>query len=193
MYDGLLPIILQICRVHLNRAMLTIHSFIFGPFQENTYVIHDPTGSGVIIDPGCYEQSEQRQLHDYIVDNNIKITSIVNTHCHIDHVLGNEYAKKEFDAPLYIPQGEESVFKSVKVYAPNYGFPNYHEAEVDGYLFEDNSLNIGESVWDILLVPGHSPDIWPSISLRINIVLGVTSCLMVVLVVQTCQEETSKH
>lgn len=137
--------------------MLNIHSFIFGPFQENTYIVHDESGQGVIIDPGCYQQIEEEALRKYIQSHNIVITQIINTHCHIDHVLGNEFAKKNFDAPLYIPKGEDAVFQAVRVYAPDYGFPNYVEAEVDGYLSENDNLVTGNSSWEILHVPGHSP------------------------------------
>ncbi|HPH46176.1 MAG TPA: MBL fold metallo-hydrolase, partial [Chryseolinea sp.] len=34
--------------------MLTIQSFEFNPFQENTYVLFDETQECVIIDPGCF-------------------------------------------------------------------------------------------------------------------------------------------
>ena len=137
--------------------MLEIQPFIFGPFQENTYIIHDATGDGIIIDPGCTQPSEQKQLQHYVESHKLQITKVVNTHCHIDHVLGNEFAKTQFDAPLWIPEGEEDVYRAVQVYAANYGFPQYQEAEVDGYLNENQQLIVGETIFEILLVPGHSP------------------------------------
>lgn len=134
-----------------------IQAFIFGLFQENTYVVHDDTGSGAIFDPGCYDRSEQEELLQYIENQNISIDKIINTHCHIDHVLGNDFAKRQFQAPLYIPALEKPVYRSVQVYAASYGFPQYREAEVDGYLSEEDELVIGETSWKILFVPGHSP------------------------------------
>ena len=57
--------------------MLQVKSFVFGPVQENTYVICDDTLEGVIIDPGCYDRQEQLELTNYIVDEGIKIQSIL--------------------------------------------------------------------------------------------------------------------
>ncbi|MDH3710391.1 MAG: MBL fold metallo-hydrolase [Cyclobacteriaceae bacterium] len=137
--------------------MIHIQTFIFGPFQENTYIIHDHSGVGAIFDPGCYEKSEQDQLLQYVEAQNIKIDKVINTHCHIDHVLGNEFVKKHFQAPLLIPALEDPVLKAVQVYAASYGFPQYQEAEVDEFLSEEDELVIGETPWKILFVPGHSP------------------------------------
>ena len=37
------------------------------------------------------------------------------------------------------------------------GFPAYTEAEIDEYLPESGTIEIGGSAWEVLLVPGHSP------------------------------------
>ena len=137
--------------------MLRLESFVFGPFQENTYILSDETGMGVVIDPGCYEPQEQQQLSDYVDTNEIQINQIINTHCHIDHVLGNEFAKNRFKSPLAIPSGEKEVYRAVQSYAPVYGFPKYTEAEVDHFLSESDTINFGNTTLEILLVPGHSP------------------------------------
>ena len=156
MWRGKLLIIPQICT---NRflLMLKIESFIFGPFQENTYVLFDETSEGVILDPGCYEQQEQLTLSQFISDNHIKIIQVINTHCHIDHVLGNQFVKNKYQAPLAIPEGEKEALAAVKIYAPNYGFPAYQEAEVDEYIKEQDTVEFGDTRFDVLLVPGHSP------------------------------------
>ena len=139
------------------RYMLHIQSFVFGPVQENTYVVYDDTGEGIIVDPGCYETQEQLALTTFVSEHNIKIVRIVNTHCHFDHVLGNDFAKKTFKAPLVIPAGEKEVLAAVKVYAPSYGLNRYVEAEVDEYMDENNKLVFGNTSFDTLYVPGHSP------------------------------------
>ena len=54
--------------------MLEIQSFIFGPFQENTYVVHDHTLEGIIVDPGCTQLSEQQQLQQYVESHDLKIS-----------------------------------------------------------------------------------------------------------------------
>lgn len=137
--------------------MLNIESLTFGPFQENTYILSDETGEGIIVDPGCYEVQEQQLLTRYISENNLQITQVVNTHCHIDHVLGNDFVKRQYQSPLSIPEGEKEVLRSVRSYAPVYGFHRYKEAEVDNYLSETDIISFGNINLEVLLVPGHSP------------------------------------
>ncbi len=137
--------------------MLKIESFIFSPFQENTYVAFDETGEGMILDPGCYEQQEQLTLSEFISKNNLRITLAINTHCHIDHVLGNQFVKNKYKIPLAIPEGEKAVYGAVKAYASNYGFPNYQEAVVDQYIKMQDTIEFGNTRFEVLLVPGHSP------------------------------------
>lgn len=138
--------------------MLKLKVFTFNDFAENTYLLYGSSGQAIIIDPGCYYREEQEELHHFITDNHIAVKQVLNTHCHIDHVLGNYFVKERLKVPLLIPQGEEVVLKSVKAYAPSYGFHQYQEASPDAYLTEQTPLTLeGESI-QILSVPGHSPD-----------------------------------
>ncbi|MBY5952480.1 MBL fold metallo-hydrolase [Algoriphagus marincola] len=137
--------------------MLRIKSFTFNPFQENTYVISDQEGHAAIIDPGNYENAENQQILNYIRENNLKPELLLNTHCHIDHVLGNDFIKRTFSIPLLIHDQEIPVLNSVKAYAPNYGFANYSHADPDGYLSEGKSIEIGHEHLEVLFVPGHAP------------------------------------
>lgn len=125
--------------------------------MENTFVVHEDSGGCVIIDPGCYEPIEQEELASYIEDQNLKVIGLVNTHCHIDHVLGNEFIKNTYHVPLTIHRNEEPMLKSVGSYASNYGFPGYQPAEADNFVEEGDEITIGKSKLKVILVPGHSP------------------------------------
>ncbi|MDF2157145.1 MBL fold metallo-hydrolase [Algoriphagus sp. CAU 1675] len=137
--------------------MLKIKSFTFNPFQENTFVVYDEYGNAAIIDPGCFDPGEKRELLDFITENKLKPTLLMNTHCHIDHVLGNAWVKRTFGIPFLIHEKESSVLKSVEVYAPNYGFHGYEGCEADQFLEEGQEIKIGEDTLKVLFVPGHSP------------------------------------
>ena len=137
--------------------MLKIQEFVFNPFQENTYVLFDETGEAVIVDPGCYENHEKQELTEFIESNNLKVTMLLNTHGHIDHVLGNTFVKDKFKVKLFIHKIDEPVMRAVKAYAGNYGFPLYQEASVDSYLEEGKTISFGNQQFKILFVPGHSP------------------------------------
>ena len=53
--------------------MLTIKTFTFNPFQENTYLLFNEKNEGILIDPGCYEPYEQDELKQFISTNNIEL------------------------------------------------------------------------------------------------------------------------
>ncbi|MDH5597918.1 MAG: MBL fold metallo-hydrolase [Cyclobacteriaceae bacterium] len=138
--------------------MLKIKSFVFNPFMENTYLLYDEVSKeGVVIDPGCYEDFEKREIHDFIMEEEIKVTKLINTHCHIDHVFGNYFIKETFNVPFYMHEEDLPTLRSVPTYAPNYGFSHYHGAEPDEFLGEGDRIKIGENNLDILFVPGHAP------------------------------------
>lgn len=137
--------------------MIQIKPFVFNPLSENTFVLFDETKEAIIIDPGCYEQAEKDALSSFVDEEGLNITHLLNTHCHIDHVLGNYYIKNKYNVPLYMHAKEVEVLKAVKVYAPNYGFSNYQEVEADHFVDEGGKIKFGNSILDIIFVPGHAP------------------------------------
>jgi hydroxyacylglutathione hydrolase len=137
--------------------MLQIQSFVFNPFQENTYVLFDETRQCVIIDPGCFEEGEKQELVSFILENQLSVQLLLNTHCHVDHVLGNSFVKEKFKTKLLIHTLDEPILKAVSVYAPNYGFYQYQETSADGYMKEGDIIRFGNQSLNVLFVPGHSP------------------------------------
>lgn len=140
--------------------------------MENTYLLYDETKECIIIDPGCYEKEEQQALHDFIQKENLKVVQLVNTHCHIDHVLGNHFVKEKYKVKLATSAIEEQVLKAVKTYSSNYGFALYQEATVDTYIEEGQQVRFGDAVLEILSVPGHSPGHLVFYNTKENICIG---------------------
>ena len=135
---------------------MDIKSFVFNAFYENTYLLASSNLETLILDPGCYEDFEKKELTDYIKTNKLKPIAIINTHCHIDHVLGNDYLKKLYEIPLWIPAMEKNLLKSVSTYAPTMGIQNYREAQPDKLLGEKDVITFGTDKLEILYAPGHS-------------------------------------
>ncbi|MEX2593898.1 MAG: MBL fold metallo-hydrolase [Anditalea sp.] len=137
--------------------MLQIKSFTFNPFSENTYVLYDGTNEAIIIDPGCYGKEERGELFDFIKNKHLTPIKVLNTHCHIDHVLGNTFVKNSFDIPLWFHRDEEPVLRAVPSYAANYGFPLYQDSKADHYIKEGEVIKFGHTSLQTFLVPGHTP------------------------------------
>lgn len=136
---------------------MQVQAFTFNPFMENTYLAFDETKEAVLIDPGCYDSREQKELIDFVDENELKVKIILNTHGHIDHVLGNYFAKSYFKAPLWIGEKDLDTLRAVEVYAPNYGFQNYQSTQPDKLLKTTEQVTFGNSTLSLLFVPGHAP------------------------------------
>ncbi len=68
--------------------MIQVKKLILNPFQENTFVVYDQTGEAVIIDPGCYSQSDIDEVKWFVDANGLAVKYLILTHGHIDHILG---------------------------------------------------------------------------------------------------------
>jgi len=90
--------------------MIEVKPFIFNAFQENTYLLIDQGNKAcIIIDPGCSNSSEDQVLTDFISDRGLTPVRLLNTHCHIDHILGNHLVADRYGLKLEAHKGEESV------------------------------------------------------------------------------------
>ena len=67
---------------------MEIKIFVNNPWQENTVVLYDRTGEAVIIDCGCFSGEEERRLQDFLSQKKLKPVALLDTHLHIDHILG---------------------------------------------------------------------------------------------------------
>ena len=137
--------------------MLKIHSFTFNTLAENTYVAYDATKACAIVDPGCYTQPEQIALSMFIEQQGLQVTHLINTHAHIDHVLGNQYVKATYQVKLALHQEEIPWLQMTPLYAPIYGFPDYQPAEADIILKTGDRIQLGNTLLKVLHVPGHAP------------------------------------
>ena len=68
--------------------MIKLEVFVFNPFQENTFLISDESGKCIVVDPGMYDPRENKKISEFIEARKLIPEAIVNTHCHVDHVLG---------------------------------------------------------------------------------------------------------
>jgi len=137
---------------------MQIQVFTFNQFFENTIIVFDKTKECVIIDPGCYTISEKDTLQKYISTNNLIPVKLINTHCHIDHILGNNFIAKTYDLELEMNANDMELIKSSNEIAQLYGFTDYEMSPLPKkFLNEGDTLEFGNSQFKILFTPGHAP------------------------------------
>lgn len=137
--------------------MISVHHFAFNPLAENTYVLYDETTECIIIDPGCYDRGEQDMLVSFIREQQLQPVLLLNTHCHIDHVLGNKFVHDMYGLTPEFHRLEEQVLNAMIPYAASTGLVYDPSPAAGRFLEEGGKIAFGKEELDILLTPGHSP------------------------------------
>lgn len=134
-----------------------IEQFTFNGFQENTVVIDDGTLC-VIIDPGCYNRTEEAALVDYITKKGLSLQAVLLTHAHIDHVLGVDFVSRHFGIGFRLHAEDLFNLNAVPNYAHLYGCPGYNPpAEPEAFVEDGEKLVFGEIEMEVFFTPGHAP------------------------------------
>ena len=137
---------------------MTIKTFTFNPFQENTYIIHDETNEAVIIDAGCLNDGEKRVLKHYFEENNLTLKRLINTHLHLDHQFGNKFVHDTFGLMPEAGIEDEFLLDNVTAQARSFGLPITEKIQPLGaYITDNQEIKFGNTVLTALHVPGHSP------------------------------------
>jgi hydroxyacylglutathione hydrolase len=137
--------------------MTNVQSFTNNPYQENTYILYDESGECAIIDPGMETAAEQNAVVNFISDNHLKPVLLLNTHCHIDHVLGNKFIFDQYGLKPRFHIGELPLLEAVVAYAPLMGIRYEVSPLPDEYLPETGSVHFGNTELGLIFAPGHSP------------------------------------
>ena len=131
--------------------------FTFGPFQENTVVLWDETGEGVVIDPGMYHSEEEKVFSSFIEEKGIKLVALWNTHAHIDHVMGNDYIHRTYDLEPVLHQADLPTFDGSMRAAELYGLSYTEGPRPETFMEDGDVLSFGNSACKVLFTPGHAP------------------------------------
>jgi glyoxylase-like metal-dependent hydrolase (beta-lactamase superfamily II) len=137
--------------------MLQIKCFCFNAFQENTYVLYNEKKEAIIIDPGCYFSVEKMQLKNWITEQGLKPTLFLNTHCHLDHVFGNNFISETYELPVHIHANEQIVLDRLPEAAAKWGVPTEPYIGDIKYIEQNEIIPFGEDTFKVLVTPGHSP------------------------------------
>lgn len=137
--------------------MLHVKVFTFSPIQENTYILYNDAGNALIIDPGCYFGAEQETLKNFLKDTGLKPVQLLNTHCHLDHVFGNDFVHKTYGLELHLHPNEVPVLAFAPKSGDSWGMPFTNYKGPLHYLQAGDSVFLDQDELKVLLTPGHSP------------------------------------
>ncbi len=139
--------------------MIKINKFIFNSFAENTYVVWDESSrETMIVDPGCSESHEEKELGDFISSKGLKVKYLVNTHCHIDHIFGCSFVKDKYNVPFYAPEKDVPLIQHFDKQVEYMGLQvNSTPPLPDYYVTENLKIKLGVTEPVFLFTPGHTP------------------------------------
>ena len=137
--------------------MLKQKSFVFNLFAENTYIIYLETGEAAIIDPGCSDAAEYRKLADFIKSNGLKPLLLLNTHAHIDHVLGNDFVYREYGLFPQLHHDDLQLLEALVYSSTFYGVNATASPKPEIFLKDNDIVRLGNAELKVLFAPGHSP------------------------------------
>lgn len=135
---------------------MIVETFTFNAFQENTSVVYQGTDA-VIVDPGCYDRSEQLALKQFVTEKGLTVRAILNTHCHLDHIFGNAFCVDTFQVDLITHKDEMFTLGLAERSAQMYGFPGFEPSpDPNRFVVDHERIQFGALEFQVIFAPGHS-------------------------------------
>ena len=138
---------------------MKIKIFEFNPLGVNTYVLYDRTGECIVVDASSFFPDENELLLNFILDNNLVVKHIINTHLHFDHIFGVNFLASQFGLKLLVHRDDVVLLENLPQQLQLFGFNTNvdYRPEIGSFLAEDDTISFGEQQLRVLHVPGHSP------------------------------------
>lgn len=125
-----------------------------GQMKSNCYLVYDPSGNTVIIDPG----GDAEYIQSTISRLELKPHIIIATHGHFDHVGAVNDLKFNLKIPFTIHESDTALLKRARDSSVRYtGFDPGPTPLVDFYLSRESKLEIENFSLRFLHTPGHTP------------------------------------
>jgi glyoxylase-like metal-dependent hydrolase (beta-lactamase superfamily II) len=133
-----------------------VNRFVFNSFGVNTYVLTDNTGKCLIVDPACQSKQEENELASFLADNNLQPTGMVNTHFHIDHIVGNTFVCKTFNLKPQCHKGCKMFWETAVEFGSVFGIKVENLIIPSDFIEDGDSIEFGSSSVQVLYTPGHA-------------------------------------
>jgi len=134
---------------------MQIKTFHFNKFIENTYLVWDETNECIIIDAGNSTDQENVFLQKHIDENNLKPVAVLNTHCHIDHILGIIFLQEKYGIEFWANKNDQYLLDNTPQMAEIYGFNMSKIPQINKNITEKDVIKFGNTELKVLEVPGH--------------------------------------
>jgi glyoxylase-like metal-dependent hydrolase (beta-lactamase superfamily II) len=134
--------------------MLHIIRYNVGPLDNNTYVLVDLSVlQAAVVDPSF----DSAPIWNEITRRGWKVTWVLNTHAHLDHVVENAWFVEKTGAPLALHPADIPLLHRLDVQSAWLGVKTPRPCEPTHLLTDGETIPIGNSHLNVIHTPGHSP------------------------------------
>ncbi|RUA31911.1 MAG: MBL fold metallo-hydrolase [Bacteroidetes bacterium] len=136
--------------------MIKIKIFPQNLYQMNTILLYDETGEGVLIDAGNSSDEELQQIVDFTKQESIQLKKLLNTHGHIDHIVGNKVIIEHFGLKLYAHKAGLVFYETASQFGSSLGITIEDAPKPDVFIEDGDIIEFGNSKLKVLYTPGHA-------------------------------------
>jgi len=132
-----------------------IHEILpVGPLACNCSIFGEPsTGEALVIDPG----DDVSEIERLLARHRLRVTAILITHAHIDHIGGAQKLQASTRAPVYLNEKDLPIYEQIEIQAAWLGLAPPERARIDQGLNEGDRLVLNQTAFEVLETPGHTP------------------------------------
>ena len=125
-----------------------------GKWKENCYIISNSTGDALIIDPG----DDKQIIEKYIDNNDLKVSAILNTHAHYDHIGAVKYLKDKYHSLFFLYSADERLLRSANLYVKLFDGSGLIKIPSVDYFYDQSNVQdvIKRFSIEVIFTPGHT-------------------------------------
>lgn len=134
--------------------MIRIDTMVVGQLKTNCYIVSDENDKAIVIDPG--------DDADFIINKLASLgkdpIEIIATHGHFDHNMASFELQQAYKIPFLISEKDLSLLKKISKSAKYFTKIKVVKApKPDGFLKDKHKITFGNSFFEVIEVPGHTP------------------------------------
>jgi hydroxyacylglutathione hydrolase len=134
--------------------MLVVRCAAVTPLASNCYLVGDPASrEAILVDPGEYVPA----VEALAAPEGFRITRILLTHGHFDHVSGGAEARRALGVPLWLHAADVPQLARLGQVAAMFGFGDGVPPEIDHRPEDGERFAVGGEEGQVIHTPGHSP------------------------------------
>ena len=137
---------------------MVIKQFVVNSFGVNGFVLSNDDGEAILIDPSVSNEQEEEALARYIETNHLTVRRLLNTHLHLDHVLGNAFVANKYGVQPEAHEEDAFLLELQEEQSQMFGLPMREPSPALGnYLAEGDTVEIPGIKLQVFHIAGHSP------------------------------------